>query len=161
MLGWQTGASSSAFLCGSFVEGLIILNNPGYVPQRWHGTLLAMAFAVFVASFNIFCAKQLPSVEGAMLILHIAGFVAIVATLWALAPLTPSEAVWTEFLDGGDWGSIGLSCLVGMITPVVSLLGVDSAAHLSEELKNASKTLPRVMVLISVVNSILGFLMLV
>ena len=161
MIGWQTGVASSAFLCGSFVEGLVILNNPDYIPHRWHGTLLGIAFVIFVTIFLILCSRQLPLIEGAMLILHIGGFFAIVATLWALAPRAPSEVVWTHFLDGGDWGSVGLSCLVGMITPVVSLLGADSAAHMSEELKDASKTLPKVMVWISLINSVLGFVMLV
>lgn len=56
---------------------------------------------------------------------------------------------------------VGLACLVGLITPAVSLLGADAAAHMSEELKNASQTLPRAMLLTSVFNGVLGIVMVV
>lgn len=54
----------------------------------------------------------------------------------------------------------GLATLVGIITPVTAFLGADAAVHMSEELKDASKTLPRVMISTSVVNGALGFVML-
>ena len=56
---------------------------------------------------------------------------------------------------------VGLACLVGMITPAGSLVGGDAAAHMSEELVNASKMLPRAMIWTIVVNGLLGFLILV
>lgn len=55
----------------------------------------------------------------------------------------------------------GVACLVGMITNVGALVGGDTAAHMAEEVKNASKTLPRAMIWTIVVNGALGFLMLV
>ena len=54
----------------------------------------------------------------------------------------------------------GLATLVGIITPTTAFLGADAAAHMAEELRNASKTLPRVMLWTSVVNGALGFIML-
>ena len=54
----------------------------------------------------------------------------------------------------------GLATLVGMITPVTAFLGADAAVHMGEELKDASKTLPRVMIATSLVNGLLGFVML-
>lgn len=54
----------------------------------------------------------------------------------------------------------GLATLVGIITPVTAFLGADAAVHMSEELKDASKTLPRVMISTSIVNGALGFVML-
>ena len=59
-----------------------------------------------------------------------------------------------------DFCLAGLATLVGFVTPVTAFLGADAAAHMSEELKNASKTLPKVMISTSVVNGILGFIML-
>jgi choline transport protein len=50
---------------------------------------------------------------------------------------------------------------VGMITPIASLIGADAAAHMSEELKDASRTLPQAMMATAVFNGILGFVMLV
>jgi choline transport protein len=46
-----------------------------------------------------------------------------------------------------------------MISPITSLLGADAATHMSEELKNASKSLPRAMISTAIFNGILGFVM--
>jgi choline transport protein len=48
-----------------------------------------------------------------------------------------------------------------MITPITALLGADAATHMSEELKNASKTLPRAMMWTAIFNGTLGFIMVV
>ena len=76
-----------------------------------------------------------------------------------MSPRSDPKVVWTGFQDNGNWGSIGLSCLVGMTGPVITLIGADSACHLSEELKNAAWVLPRSMVATAVANYIMGFLM--
>jgi choline transport protein len=95
-----------------------------------------------------------------ILCLHIGGFVAILVPLWVLGPKGESDFVWTTFLDEGQWGSLGVACLVGMLTPTTAFLGADAAVHMSEELKNASKVLPRAMIWTSVVNGAMGFVML-
>jgi len=48
-----------------------------------------------------------------------------------------------------------------MITNAGALVGGDAAAHMAEELKNASKMLPRAMIWTIVVNGALGFIILV
>jgi choline transport protein len=58
-------------------------------------------------------------------------------------------------------GSIGLSTLIGMLSPIFSFIGPDSAVHLAEECTDASHTLPRVMIATTLVNGSLGFVMLV
>ncbi|KAK5203633.1 hypothetical protein LTR41_010660 [Exophiala xenobiotica] len=161
VLGYQVGTTIGAFVAATMIQGLIILNYPNYDPERWHGTLMAMAITLCVALFNIFLAKHLPLVEGIILVVHIIGFFAILVPQWVLGPRTPSSDVWTSFVDGGSWGSNGVACLVGMITNVGALVGGDAAAHMAEEVKNASKTLPRAMIWTIVVNGALGFLMLV
>lgn len=81
--------------------------------------------------------------------------------MWVLAPRSKTSEVFGQFQDNAGWGSIGLSCLVGQLAPIFSLLGSDAATHMSEELRDASYTLPRAMIWTAVSNSILGFLMLV
>lgn len=161
VLGWQSGVAIGSFLAATEIQGLIVLNNENYIYERWHGTLLTIAVVAFVALFNTFLAKYLPLVEGMVLGLHIGGFIAILVPLWALGPRGDSRQIWTQFEDGGDWGSLGLATLVGLITPTTAILGADAAVHMAEELKDASKTLPRVMIATTIANGILGFVMLV
>ncbi|KAI9803960.1 MAG: hypothetical protein M1833_000241 [Piccolia ochrophora] len=161
MLGWQTGTASAAFLAGTIIQGLLALNKDTYVPERWHGTLFVIALSGFAIFFNTYGASRLPTLEGLVLILHIFGFVAILVPLWVLAtPNTPTQ-VFTEFVNGGGWSSVGAACVVGQISPVYAFVGPDSAAHMAEEVKDASKIIPRCMVWTAIINGIMGFVMLV
>ena len=67
--------------------------------------------------------KHLPMVEGLILILHVFGFFAILIPLWVLAPRNSAKAVFTEFTDGGNWNSMGLSTLIGILSPVFAFIG--------------------------------------
>lgn len=52
VLGWQCGCLSGAYLVGTQIQGLIVLNNPQYVAEQWHGTLLTIAVSASAISFN-------------------------------------------------------------------------------------------------------------
>lgn len=110
VMGYQIGVTITAFLAGSFIQGLIILNYPEtYIPKSYHTTLLAMAITILVAFFNVFLANQLPLIEGIILVLHFAGWLAVVIVLWVLGPRTEAPLVWNNFQDTGGWGSSKLS----------------------------------------------------
>ena len=105
------------------------------------------AVLTFSIIFNTFFVSKLPILEGTVLVLHIVGFFAILVPLWVLGDMPkPASEVFFSFTDGGQWGNTGLSCLIGMLSPVFSFLGPDSATHMSEELRDASRTLPLAMI---------------
>lgn len=53
VLGWQASCGATAYVSGTMIQGLMVLNHPdSYVPQNWHGTLLTMAVAAFSVLFN-------------------------------------------------------------------------------------------------------------
>lgn len=148
------------------IQGLIVLNNPSYTPQGWHGTLLAIAVAAFSVFFNTFLAKKLPLIESCILAIHLCAFVGILITLWVLmspssTAAATSTAVFTHFSDGGGWGSLGGSTLVGLTAGIFPLLGADSAVHMSEELQGASRTIPRSMIWTTVLNGMLACVMVI
>lgn len=146
VLGWQTGAANTAFLAGTQIQGLIALNNPSYTFAAWHGTLLVFAIAAFNVIFNTFLAKKLPLIEGIVLVVHIFGFFAILVVLWVMGPRADTHTTFTTFNDYGGWGNNGLATLSGLVAVVLPLLGADAAVHMSEELRDASKNLPRSMI---------------
>lgn len=120
-----------------------------------------MVFLVVAVGFNIFLAEKLPLLEGIFLILHIVGFFVFLITLWVMGDHVPASQVFTSFSDGGGWGNMGLSCLVGITTPLWCFLGPDAGAHMAEELKDASRVLPSAMVWATFFNGLLGLAMLV
>jgi amino acid transporter len=125
-----TSIAGISFFAAGLIQALIILNNPNYVPQPYHGTLLVIAVAGFSMLFNTFLAKKLPLVEGIMLVIHVCGFFAIILPLWILGPRANASDVFTTFTNGGGWNSVGTSTLVGMLTTVIALTGSDSAVHM-------------------------------
>lgn len=114
VLGWQTCSASAAYVAGTQIQGLLVLNYPdSYVYEAWHGTLLTIAVTVFSATFNTFLARKLPMIEAVILIIHVFAFFGILVPLWVLAPRASAKDVFTDFSDGGGWGNLGLSALVG------------------------------------------------
>ncbi|OQO00905.1 hypothetical protein B0A48_13594 [Cryoendolithus antarcticus] len=157
LLGWQVGVAFSAFLAGTQIQGLLVLNYESYGYERWHGTLLMIAVLSFSVLCNIVLAQKLHLVEGVALTLHILGFFCVVIPVWVLSEKAPSKEVWTTFYDPG-WGNQGLSCLIGIVASVAPLLGADAAAHMAEELQDAAYVLPRIMVIGVVFNGLLMFI---
>ncbi|RLL98784.1 hypothetical protein CFD26_106363 [Aspergillus turcosus] len=159
--GWQCAIVSIAFLAGTIIQGLIVLNDPTYEFQRWHGTLLVVAITAFSILFNTFLAKNLPMVEGLILIIHVVGLFAIIIPLWVLAPRNSAKAVFTDFNNAGGWNSDGTATLVGLSTTITAMIGYDCSVHMSEEIKDAAETLPKAMMSAVAVNGVLGFVMVV
>lgn len=115
--------AATAYVSGTLVQGLLILNYPNYDFQRWHGTLLfyaALAFALFI---NTFFNRLLPAIESLMLLFHILGFFGLLIPLVHLSPHQPAKEVFTHFLNLGEWSTQGLSFFVGLITVAGSFPG--------------------------------------
>jgi choline transport protein len=120
------------------IQGLIILNDAGYEPQRWHGTLLFYAIILASLLFNTVFVKYLPQIEGMILVIHIAGFFGILIPLVYLAPHSNATDVFTRFKNGGGWSTQGLSFFVALVTGVYSFLGADSVCHMGMSTLNVS-----------------------
>ena len=130
LTGWQGAITSISYLCGTVIQGMIILNDGSYVPQAWHATLLIIAIAAFAVVFNSVLAKKLPLVEAFLLVLHVLGLFAIIIVLWILAPTANAYDVWFTFTNNGGWSSSGTATMVGLLSPIISTIGFDCAAHM-------------------------------
>ncbi|OAA67120.1 amino acid permease [Niveomyces insectorum RCEF 264] len=161
VLGWQTGITSLAFLAGTMIQGLLVLCQPTYVFANWHGTLLVIAITAFCILFNTVLAGRLPVVEGTVLVVHIVGFFAVLLPLWVLAPRTSPADVFGAFTNLGGWSSTGLAVMVGLLSPVYTLIGADSTVHMAEEVRDASRVLPRAILTAATLNGAMGWIMLI
>lgn len=121
---WQSIVALDAFLIGSIVQGLITLNDTEYSPSRWQGTLLVIASVIFVASFNVFAARQLPLAETIFVAVHVLAYFAVILTLLLLSPKQSAAAVFTDFRDNGaGWPATSLSVMVGQVSTMFVVLG--------------------------------------
>ncbi|KAI4087694.1 MAG: hypothetical protein LQ339_008836 [Xanthoria mediterranea] len=156
--GWQAILSGSGYLGGNQVIALIALNNPNYVPELWHGTLLFWGFILVAVFINTVTSRVLPQIEVAVLVLHVVGFFAFMIPIVHLAPeKASSHDVFTQFSNGGGWSSQGLSFFVGLIGSVFAMFGCDSAVHMAEETRNAEVVVPWCMVSATLLNGAIGW----
>lgn len=159
VIGWQAALATVALATTQQLQGLITLSMPSYHAQGWHGTLFSIAITFFAIILNTVFVNKLPLIENLGMILHVSGFVALIVVLWVMGPHSDPKTVWTNFEDNSGWGSVGLSTLVGILGPIVTLIGSDSSCHLAEELRDAAWVLPRAMVATALINYALGFVM--
>ncbi len=162
-LAWIATVATETLFAGTIIQGIITLDYiDTYSAQPYQGTLLTwlvIAVAVFI---NVVIPNLLPKFEVFTLVFHIAGFICIVATLWALTPeYKPSSYVWTKALNVGGWPTQGLSYCIGFIGNVATFVGADASVHMAEEVSNASINIPRAICGAMLINGAVGFVMMV
>ena len=139
--GWQAILAGSAYLGGNMIIALAQLNHPSYSPVLWQGTMVYWAVMAVAILLNMYASKILPKLESFLLILHIAGFFAILITLvvvggWhgpmpnlladyeQMAPQKVSaHDVFTVFENGGGWPTTTVSVFVGLLGSVFATYG--------------------------------------
>jgi amino acid transporter len=158
---WQAGAAGGTFLIGTLIQGMIAAYDSTYLPKRWHGTLFVFAIAIIEGLVNSVFTNQLPRIQKIMVFPHGLGWLAVIIVLWVLAPHASADEVFINFTSNGGWEPLGLSVMVGQITAVYFLILSDSAAHLAEEVRSASKSVPRAMVWSFFLNALVGLIVLI
>lgn len=66
----------------------------------------------------------MPTIQNALLILHVFGFFAVIVVLWTMAPRNSAAAVFTDFENKGEWQTTGLSLMVGQISAIYGSLSM-------------------------------------
>jgi MFS superfamily sulfate permease-like transporter len=114
VLGWQTAAATVSYLAGKTIQGMIKLNNPDYTLKAWHGTLLIWSVLAICWVFNTLFSRNLPLIEGVIVILHVAGFFAVIIPLWIMGDRSAASGVFTSFQDNMMWGNLPLAVIIGL-----------------------------------------------
>lgn len=89
--------------------------------------------------------------------LHLAGFFGILVPLVYFAPHNEPSEVFTNFYNNAGWSTEALAFLVGLPSMSSSLIGADCAVHMSEEITNASTTVPQALLYSVFINGSLAF----
>jgi choline transport protein len=175
-MAWQAGNAIGVFLTGTLIQVIILENNPDYLFPTWQGSLLVMAIIVLVGVINIFGAKLIPKLQNAIFAAHVLAYICFVTPIWVNAPKASAKAVFTSFSNSGGWSSTGFAVLAGQLSGIYTQVGVDTAAHIAEEVKgtssdltlinrgqslttyqDASKAVPRAMMSVYLINFVLIF----
>ena len=158
---WQALIATVAYTAAAVLLSMVTIYNPSYQQQNWQQSLVMVAVGMVATLMNTYGAKKLPMLEGIVLIVQIVGFCCIIITLWVLSPKAPASEVFTSFSNFGGWSNIGTACFVGSITATASFAGSDAAVHMAEETEDASKAVPRMIMLTIAVNGLTAFIFII
>ena len=105
-------------------QGLIGLNNPTYIPERWQITLIMWAFLTLIIVLNIYARKVLVGIELIGGVLHIVFFIATTVALAVMAPKSSASFVFTEsFFGQSGWSNQSVQWFLGLLTSTAVLSG--------------------------------------
>ncbi|KAL8822278.1 MAG: hypothetical protein Q9191_006981 [Dirinaria sp. TL-2023a] len=157
-MGWQGSVVGLSFAAGTIIEGLIILNNDSYKAHQWHGTLLVIGVVAFAIIFNTTLAKRLPLIENMLLFVHALGLFAVIIPLLVMGKKNSGKEALLQFTNAGNWSTMGTAVMIGLLTPLGSMMGFDCMVHMAEEVNDASRTLPKALFWGVALNAVLGYL---
>ncbi|KAI5783698.1 amino acid/polyamine transporter I [Geopyxis carbonaria] len=161
-IAWQACTASGVLLCGTMVQGLVVLNKPDFEAKAWQATLMFYAVIAMVLFINTYLARLLPSIEVVFLVIHCLGFFGVLIPLVYLGQGNNDTAgVFQTFFNGGLWSTNGLSFFVGSVSTMFAFVGVDGATHMAEEIQHADTVIPASMIITVLMNGGLGFAMLI
>ncbi|KAI5795517.1 amino acid/polyamine transporter I [Geopyxis carbonaria] len=143
------GYAGSIFTCasvalsiGSALLGIIQLNNPTLVIERWMVFVAYQIFNLVAYIFNCY-GKSLPMVGNFFLYVSLVSFVVITITVLAKSsPKQEAKFVFANFVNNTGWESGGIAFIVGLINPNWSFSCLDSATHLAEEVPRPERNIP-------------------
>ncbi|KEF59056.1 uncharacterized protein A1O9_03899 [Exophiala aquamarina CBS 119918] len=151
LVGWavivgeiSTGSScavNSAAIIASFVE----VTHP---EVEWKPYMTWLIYSGFLIAPILINLKQtwLPAMNIFGAFWTIAGGVAWAIVFGVMAPKHDANFIFTLFINNSGYASKGWVFIMSFYSPMYGLYGTDGMMHLVEEMKDASKEAPRVMV---------------
>ena len=178
-MAWQAGNAIGVFLVGTLLQSIISINDVNYTFPAWQATLLVIGAVCIAFVGNVFGSRILPYWQNTVFALHVMAYFAFIIPIWVNAPRATSAQVWTGFENNGGWSNLSLCVMIGQLSGIYTQVGVDTvspepanphlptpknltpflpqAAHMSEEVKDAAKSVPKAMMAIYLVNFCLIF----
>lgn len=121
--GWMACTAGCVFFSSSLIQGMLVLNLPGYDAVGWQGTLLFWGVLVICVMMNTVLGKALPLIEVGVLNLHILGCFAILVPMAYLTPRYPANFVFSSFQNLGQWNTQTLSFFIGLNSTAMGFIG--------------------------------------
>ncbi|KAK3683178.1 hypothetical protein LTR37_020491 [Vermiconidia calcicola] len=156
-LGWQTYVALVCFTCASGILGLSSLIYD-FTPQPYQVTLTTCCLAILAGLVNTFFSDRLPILEIIAGISHVLGPPAFLITFLVLSPLNNAHDAFLGFTNLGGWSMPSTAGTIGMYLQASLFVGYDCTVHMSEEINDASKTMPQVLKWAFVLNLVLMLL---
>lgn len=141
---WYTGyfnifsqiafAASASFQGTTTILGMVSVQHPNFVAERYHYVLVSIGFIVLFTATNIYLSKYHASSTMGLLIFNVVTVVAIMVTLLATAEYRQdAKFIFTKYVNESGFESHGYVFILGLLQSAYTFTGYDSCTHLAEE----------------------------
>ncbi|KAH0604846.1 uncharacterized protein H6S33_006514 [Morchella sextelata] len=143
--GWLLSAASISSTLGNELVALWNLTHPAAEWKAWHVFIAFQLVNWSCCAIVITCHKRLPAINTAALWLSMGGLVVTVLTLVIMprGRYASSDSVWRTYEDRTGWNNDGICFILGLINAAFAVGTPDSLSHLSEEIPNPERLVPR------------------
>ncbi|KAI8977522.1 amino acid permease-domain-containing protein [Mycotypha africana] len=143
-LGLTVAITSADLGLSQFIASTINVSDPNNNPSIYWQYGIFIVIAVVHGIINSVSVKYNGFFNQTSLYWHLIGTLLIVIVALVLTPNKPSaEWVFTHFQNETGFSSGGYAFLIGLLQSQYTLSGFDSAAHMSDETRDAARSAPR------------------
>lgn len=146
-LAWLCISAASNQYAADFIAGLIEALLPSVVITPWQRWLVCVAVSLLCLVMNLPGAfKVLPYLSSASVVLiNVTALFMVITLLVKTEHKQSASVVFVEVVNTSGWDSLGVVFFLGMLPGLSCMGALDSALHLTDEVENASKEVPQVM----------------
>lgn len=121
---WICSCTSNPALISNVIISLASFNNPDYLPERWHSTLIMWALTLCPFIGNFWLPRFINILETTGAICHVVFFFASIATLAAKAEKSSVQYVFNTLThDTSGWQNPTVAWGLGLLTVTYPLTG--------------------------------------
>ena len=148
-------------MASNFILGMANLSNPSYTIERWHTVLVAYFILLLATTLNIYGPHLLDRISRGILLWNIVSFVVVVVVILACNDhKQPASFVFHDFQNFSGFGT-AMTAIIGLLQAAFGMCCYDAPAHMTEELKEASRAAPRAIIMSVYIGAVTGFVFLV
>lgn len=105
------------------LQALAGLNNPNYVPETWHITMIMLAMLLIIGLMNMYAFWLIPWIELIAGVLHICLFVVFIVVFVTIGHRNSAHDIFIESEVSSGWTNTFVSWNVGLLSCAWSFTG--------------------------------------
>lgn len=153
LIGWWTNCAwlcitaATNQYCADWIVATASAIYPEWEVQTWQTWLMCVGVSLIALLLNLPGGFKLLSYisRSAVVIINVTALFMIIALLVRANPKQSASVVFVEVVNTSGWESLGTVFFLSMLPGLACMGALDSALHLTDEVDNATKQVPQVM----------------
>ncbi|KAJ9503093.1 hypothetical protein H2202_001247 [Exophiala xenobiotica] len=163
LLGWLTcgawfcAAAATYLFTAQLTMALVSVIRTNFVALPWHVYMAYIGVAAFAFCLNLPLFKLYPYLlNGLVPFINIGTIFVMIGLLVRAHPKQSASFVFADFVNDTGWKSDGVVFFLGLLPGVGATIGFDAATHMTEELPDAKRQVPRIIMYSVLINVLVG-----